>query len=573
LALDVRPAPFVTGGGLYARYLAGDAAVAALFSHPPAGLLSHPAAAPAGSAGSAGFADPARPADPASSAGSAARRALAVDREYRGNRADLAAALAALNARLGAPPQAVAAALALAEPGSLAVVSGQQAGLLGGPLYTLYKAAGAVALARQLRQALGRAVVPVFWAATEDHDLAEADHTWLLGRDERWRRLRYRPTTPVAGWSVGAVPLATAEVESVVAELSALLPDGLAAREAIGLARQCAAGAATYGEWFCRLMAALFGEHGLVVLDPMEPALRRLAAPGVAALLANPAGLARGLADGADAVRALGHEPQIEAHAEGGSGASGAHLFWYPEGTAGPRVALERILPSHSALAAEQPERFSGSVVTRPLLQDTVLPVVAYVAGPGEVAYYAMLRGCYEAIGLSMPLIWPRPAYTIVEPAIGHLLHKHGLAAPCLPGDLDAAALDITRRADTVGIDAMFDGAAGAVRGLYATIVPALAGVEDVLGRLAAQNGERVRRELEWLRRKAWQVARQRSAIQLGQVERIRNHLWPRRGPQERTAGVIGLLARYGAGAGGIVSDLVALDPGPPHLHRYLILR
>lgn len=555
-----RAARFVAGGALYQRYLAGDPAVAGRFHYPLPGPFADPPADP-----------PAGPPAVRSAAWAGALgRAAAVDREYAGDRAGLARALVELNRRLGAPPEALAGAAALGEPGSLALVTGQQAGLLGGPLYTLYKAAGALSLARALASGLGRRVIPVFWAATEDHDLAEVDHVWVMDRGQAWARLEYRPGPAPPGRSVGAIPLDGPELNRLLSELAAVLPGGYPAAEALALARSSAAGAATWGEWFCRLVAAIYGRYGLVVLDPMDPALRRLAAPGVAALLTEDEPLREGLRRGEAAVRELGLEPQLRVKYDD------TQLFWYPQGPSGRRAALPRrevAMASRREILAwvdREPDRFSGSVVARPLLQDFILPTVGYLAGPSEIAYYAMLRHCYEATGRTMPLVWPRPGYTVVEPAIERLLQKHGLSAPALPGDLDAAVQAAVRRADQLGIDARFDQVASSIDHLYAGLVPTLAGADPGLGRLAGQNRDRIQREVTWLRRKAWQVARQRAGVATGQLERVRNHLWPRGGPQERNSSLIGLLARCGMP---LAADLAALDPGPPFDHRYLVLR
>ena len=503
-------------------------------------------------------------------------RAQALASGYRGDRQALAASLVDYNRRIDAPEAALEAAERLAEPGALAVVAGQQAGLLTGPAYAIYKAAGAIALARRLAAELGRPVVPVFWAATEDHDLAEADHAWILNSAETWHRLRFQPTSPADGLSVGAVSLAGRVRDAVLSDLGASLPADRVAGGVLEVAAATGGRAGTLGEWFCRLLAAVFGPQGLVILDPMEPALRRLAAPGVVAALTNQAELASALAQGLASVGQLGFAPQLE------PGPSDAHVFFYPQGPGGPRRALVRTAagfglrdsagdqwaPSRlRELAAADPERFSGSVVTRPLFQDYMLPTVAHMAGPGEIAYYAALGGCYRAVGLSMPVIWPRPSYTVVEPAVAHLLRKQGLAEPDLPAALEAAEEAAVRAHDELSVEHMFDQLDARIDEAYRPVLATASRVDDVLGKLTEQNRRRVRRETIWLRRKAWQVARQRAATTRGQLGRIRTHLWPKDGPQERTACGLYYLARFGLG---FAADLTEVAPEPPFGHHYL---
>ncbi len=552
MTLTFRRAPFVPGGVLYRLYAGhGDPCAVRrareLFDH-----------------------------DPADPYGSAAGRVAAADEEYRGDRSALADALREENLRLGAGPAALAAIEKLRDPRALAVVTGQQTGLFTGPLYTLLKAVGATVFARRLEQNLGRPVVPVFWAATEDHDLAEADHAWLLDRAGAWRRVRYVPSQFRQGTSVGAVGLEAARVEAVLAELTATLPPGPVAGDAVALVAETGRASATLGEWSSRLIARLCGPLGLPVLDPMLPAVRRLAAPMVKDLLRQNAALGAGIARGAERVRSLGFEPQLE------SAPGEANLFHYPEGPSGPRRALVVDPQGRFALRGESralgtaeriaqlvdadPTRWSGNVATRPLLQDAILPTLAYLAGPGEVAYYAMLGDCYRAVGRTMPLILPRPSVTMIRQAIARLLGKRGLDLPDLPDSVEAARRSVIEAADDIRIDDTFAAAAADVDTVYDRLVPPLTRYDAVLGSLAEQNRERVRREMEWLRRKAWQVARQRSAERLSQLDRIKSALWPRGGPQERTASGIEFVAELGLE---FAAGLAGVDPGPPYCHYY----
>jgi bacillithiol biosynthesis cysteine-adding enzyme BshC len=509
----------------------------------------------------------------------AAQRASAVDREYDGDRAALAAVLQEAAAGLGGGAPARAAASRLALPGSLALVTGQQAGLLTGPLYTIYKAAGAIALARRMEAQLGRPVVPVFWAATEDHDLEEANQAWFAGPDGRWQALRCAVQPDRAGLSVGAIPLPAQAVRAVLDCLQALLPEGAGLDQVLDLAWSTAEHARTLGDWFCGLIQQLLGPLGMVVFDPMDPRLRSLAAGGVSRVLACNAALAESLARGARRVMEAGYDPQVPVDPRD------AQLFMYAEGPEGPRRALERdgergfvlrggggqrfSLEQLLDLAGKHPGRFSGNVVTRPILQDAVLPVLAYVAGPSETAYFGQYREAYEVMGMTMPLIWPRPSLTLVEPAVGRLMAKHGLGPGDVPSGLDAKREEILRACDPVGLDSLFARLKKDVDGAYAPVLPRLKALEAVLGHLAEENRGRVAREVGWLEGKARQALRQRAAAGLGQLSRIELALWPRRGPQERTANVLQYLARWGAG---LVSELSDLQPGPPFTHQYAYL-
>lgn len=522
-------------------------------------------------------------------AGEAARRASAVDREWSGDRDALAGALVKLNRSLGAHPAAVDAAGRLAAPGALAVVAGQQAGLFTGPLYTVFKALGAVALARHLEISLGRPVVPVFWAATEDHDLEEADHAWLMDPGGAWQKIRYLPRGLPSGLSVGAVPLQQGPLEQVMSRLAAVLPGGFAGPGLVDLvwttarAGREAGGdrpAATFGEWFCRLVAAILGPLGLPVADPMDPGLRALAAPGVRRILERGPAVEQALAAGTARVEAAGLAPQVRL------AAGEANLFFYPQGPAGPRHALvrtgdgklglrgdgpssEAAVGHYAALTFERPESFGGNVATRPLLQDEIFPTLAYIAGPGEVAYYGQYRELYHALGRTMPLIWHRPSLTLVTPPVGRLLERHSLEFDGLRAGLDRRRADLMQSADDAGAQGLLQGLEDQVSQAYEPVLAALAKLDGVLGKLAAENRRRVMDQTAWLAKKTRQVLRQRCQTSLSQLDRIQSAIWPRGQQQERVANILNYLAYCGPA---LVGELAGLPVGPPFAHHYAVI-
>jgi bacillithiol synthase len=371
-------------------------------------------------------------------------------------------------------------------------------------------------------------------------------------------------------------------LERILAGLAQALPGGYAGPQILEMVRESAFAATTYGDWFCRLIAGLLGPLGLPVLDPMAPAARALAAPGVRRILACGHDVERALGAGVTRIEAAGLAPQVQ------PAPGETNLFFYPQGPTGPRQALVyteagRLQPRGSTggndsgwdvdhflrLAGERPELFSGNVVTRPMLQDEMLPTLAYVAGPGEIAYYAQLKELYHALGRTMPLIWPRPSLTLVEPAVGRLLGRHGLSLAELPAGLDDRRNSLLRAADEAGVERLVEAMRRSVDEAYQPVVPALAAFDAVLGDLAAKNRRRVLDETGWLAKKARQVLTQRCRTGLGQLERVRSALWPRGGPQERMANIMYYLARYGPG---LIEELAQLPVGPPFEHHYALI-
>ncbi|HJZ83962.1 MAG TPA: bacillithiol biosynthesis cysteine-adding enzyme BshC [Polyangia bacterium] len=350
----------------------------------------------------------------------------------------LLAELRAQEASLPASPARRAHLDALAQPGTVAVVTGQQAGFLLGPLYTFYKAATAVVLARALEQEAGVRAVPVFWLQSEDHDFAEI------------ARLRVR----VPGGAVLELELSAGDTDErvavahrvlggeVAATLDALavalggLPHGA---EFLALVRaHYRPGASVVGA-FAGLLGAVFADEGLVLLDPRTPALARLAQPVYRTAITACDAIASALAERGRELRAAGFEEQV--HVRPGS----PLLFFHERAPDGPRFRLE---PSREAwllagskpsrtvtrselegLLERDPMRFSTSALLRPLVQDTLLPTAAYLAGPAEIAYFAQLPPLYAQLGLEPPIVAPRARFRCLEPATSALLGKLGLQA------------------------------------------------------------------------------------------------------------------------------------------------
>lgn len=476
-------------------------------------------------------------------------RRRAVARAARPLAPAVAEALAAQNARV-APSAARDAHLAALRAGAAAVVTGQQVGLFLGPLFTVYKAASAIRVARALQEETGAPVVPIFWLQTEDHDLPEIAACHV----------------PRAHGPGLALTLA-ADAANRHSIAHRLLPDDLtAALAALGvelghlphapahlqrLARHYRPGR-TWGDAFAGVLAELFAPEGLLLLDPRDPALAAAGAPLHRRALLESAPLAAALATRDQALADAGFAPPVHVR-------PGAPLaFFHPDGGDGPRYRLEpagdgfalvgrnqRVTPAAllAALDAE-PLRFSSSALLRPLVQDALLPTAAYVGGPGEVAYFAQLAPLYDALGIAMPLIVPRARLSVVEPAGARLLDRLGMSAADAhrPEDELLAAV---RRGDGPADDlaarllAPFDAALEAARG---EIEPLGEGARAALGKTR----QTVESAVQRLAAKVAQARNHADAELVEAVRRLQRQLFPGGVPQERVYGLPWFAARHG---------------------------
>jgi bacillithiol biosynthesis cysteine-adding enzyme BshC len=340
---------------------------------------------------------------------------------------------------------------ALAQPGTTAVVTGQQVALFLGPLYSFYKAASAIAVARALERESGTRCVPVFWLQTEDHDFDEINHCHVLTPEGEVLRLEVGEESGGPGASRVSVrhrllgPGVTAALRQLEASLGRLPGAG----EFLELLGAHYRPEATLSDAFAGVMAALFAEEGLILLDPRDPAIAKLAAPIHRLAITSAGPVADLLLQRARSLEGAGFEAQV--HVRPGSPLS----FFHPERPEGPRYRLaphgadwalvgrEEVL-SHAELLRtleQEPLRFSSSALLRPILQDSLLPTVAYVGGPGEINYLAQLPPLYGLFGLTPPMIIPRARFRLLEPRTRSLLETLGLR----PQEIERAPEELAR--------------------------------------------------------------------------------------------------------------------------------
>lgn len=461
--------------------------------------------------------------------------------------------------------------LAALAAGGCAVVTGQQVGLFLGPLFTIYKAATAVRLAAALQNQTGRAVVPIFWLQTEDHDLPEIARCVLPRRHEPAFTIAADIATDNRS-SIAHVRLPDTIhgcIEQLRLELGQL-PHAQAHLERI--ARHYRPGRG-WGEAFAGLLSELFEPEGLLVLDPRTPELAQLAAPVHRRALEHSDALSEALLAQNAALTRAGFAATV--HVRGDSPLS----FFHPAGAPGPRTRLrksaerfeelqsgrEHTLAELLARLEREPLCFSSSALLRPIVQDSLLPTAAYVGGPAEVAYFAQLPPLYEAFGLELGLVVARARVRLIEPAAARLLGRLSLSA----ADVQRGEPDLLAQlalADNPGarppVPEQFE--RELLRRFEATLDQALAGLPSTLTHGLAAHADKTRAKLRLTSHKL----AQRYAAELlrhdsqrrSELQRLKHLLFPDGAPQERVFGLPYYAARYGERAL-IERILEAVDP------------
>lgn len=428
--------------------------------------------------------------------------------------------------------------------GAAAAVTGQQVGLFGGPLFSLYKALTAVKLADLASQS-GVECVPVFWLATEDHDLAEVNQVSIPGPDGSIQRF-VAATEALLDAPVGTVIFGE-ELQSLLQQAAHLLGDS----EIVVALRDSYRPGQTFGGAFARLYTRLFAEWGVILLDASDPELHNVAAPLYRAAIERAAEIDDALLACGKDLESAGYHQQVKVTS------SSALLFALHDGarvpvhrnTAGSEFEIQGEKISQRELLARvdaAPEDFSPNVLLRPVVQDYLLPTLAYTGGSAEVAYFAQAAVVYEKLlGRVTPIV-PRFAATLVEPKLKSLLDRYSLGLPDLFHGPEHLREQLAARTLPNELRSAFENAEASVK-------KSLAGVRASLERLdktlvdAADNAEaKMHHQLESLRTKAARAELRQAEVLSRHAQLLSNALYPNKTLQEREIGGIYFLTRYG---------------------------
>jgi bacillithiol biosynthesis cysteine-adding enzyme BshC len=466
---------------------------------------------------------------------------------------------------------------ALAGGGTAVVVTGQQVGLFLGPLYSFYKAASAVAAARTLAAEAGARVVPLFWLQTEDHDYAEIAPCSVADEDGAPVTLTLAPERDEEARVSLAHRRLGPEISALVDALASTLGAAPEAARVVAAVRAAYVPGRAPAQAFAHLLATIFAEEGLLILDPRDARVAALAAPLYRRALDEADTLEAALHGRGAALAMAGFDEQIPVR----DGC--ALLFFHRLSAAGPRFRLRREgaawrlagaaeTVDEAALAAalaHDPLRLSTSALLRPLVQDALLPTAAYVGGPAEVSYFAQLEPLYDAFGMERPLVIPRARFRVLDAPARRRLAQLGLTA-------DEAARP---RAELLARLAAGAGAVGpapeALRELVAArIAPAVEELTRVaaltdghLARPAARTRATVERALGRFIERYARTRLERDDVVTGRLDKLQRALTPGGVPQERFYGWPSLAARHGAGAlKRLVLERLARAPFPTTL-------
>jgi bacillithiol biosynthesis cysteine-adding enzyme BshC len=499
---------------------------------------------------------------PATSAVTRAARKL----DYPGERrAEVTSILRRQNIALGAGAETLSN-LDRLENGAVAVVSGQQVGLFSGPGYSIYKALTAVQIAEELTRS-GIPAVPVFWMATEDHDLDEVRHTtWF----EQGRLVRFElPAAAETERPVGRIPLGT-QIGPLVQEAAELLAkqgSDLLAQYLIESYRP----EETYGSAFGKLFTRLFAQQGLILMDPLDTGLHKVAAPIYQHALAERDALNEKLLQRGKDLDRAGFDAQVKVTSRS------TLLFCVNEG--GRQVitaSAEKFQSGEKAWSREElvhlthtePENFSPNALFRPVVQDYLLPTAAYIAGPAEISYFAQSEVVYRYLLGRMPVMLPRVGFTLVDAKANKLLRRYGLTVEDVWAGSQRLRHKMERQSVPGSLSKNFDRDQKQMAMMLAQLSKQMEKLDPTLKGTVERARKRIEYHIEKLRRKAGRAQDQKTGLIAAHEQHLESLLNPHKVLQERELCLLPFLARWGAGG---LSELQKLSSGKKIGHHFIL--
>jgi bacillithiol synthase len=456
-------------------------------------------------------------------------------------------------------PGASAALTELKKPDAVAVVTGQQVGLFSGPAYTVYKAVTAVQLAKRLREQ-GRPAVPVFWLATEDHDLAEVDHAWIYDAQGSPQKLTGR--MKATGGPVGQAVLEDLPFDKLAEALSPFE----FGKDVLALVKRTYRPGATLGGAFRELVGEILKDLGLLFLDPLDPQIRALAAP----FLAEAAGQAReitaALQERNAELEAAGYHAQV--HVEKDS--SPVFVLDNEQRTAlrlqnGGFKAKERTYSVDDL--QKRAADISPNALLRPVMQDYLLPTVAYVGGPAEVAYMAQAQVLYRKLLGRMPVIFPRNGFTLLDQRAQKLSERYQMQVAELLDYDERVRLHLAQKLVPTQLNERFTAAERVIGEELERLSRELKSFDPTLEASAQKSAAKVAYQFQKLQQKTARETMRRNERASQDASYLLNLIYPHRHLQERFYSILPFLAQHGLDLVGKLLEQARLDC-PDHLVR-----
>lgn len=436
--------------------------------------------------------------------------------------------------------------------GAKVVIGGQQAGLWTGPLLVVHKVVSIIKAAQSASEQLTKEVVPVFWIAGEDHDWDEVNHTFVITPDQHLKKLSISRDA-ANRTSVSRTVIDFEQWQEVISALNESLPGSEFKEQLFDQLEAIAKQSASLSQFFAGMLSMLFGEYGLVLIDSDDPNVRRIESAMFKKLLDRNDELEQAYHHAAKAVTNMGYSLQADVNEHS------ANLFLFVEESNNDRILLykengqyrDRKGQYHwtkeqiDELVVSKPQCFSNNVLTRPLMQDYLFPVLATVLGPGEISYWALTKGAFDVLGMEMPIIVPRMSYTLVEGIIAKNMAKYELSFADVMDHFEERKKEWLRDQDELHIADKFQKAKEQFVEIYAPLIELAGSIQSGLTKLGDTNMNKIVEQMTYMESKTIDAQQKQFEAAIRQLDRIELTLKPSGKPQERVLSMISYWNRY----------------------------
>ena len=455
---------------------------------------------------------------------------------------------------------------------SVFIITGQQAGLFGGPLYTLYKAMHTVRLAEILTEKTGRNVAPIFWVASDDHDFDEVSGIGMRSREGGLKKLEYFPENYKQGAPVGEITLDNG-ISQAVESLSENNSGGAFSEKFLNIVRESWVPGRKWNEAFSMQMAHLFDEHGLIIIDPRWNGVKKLFSEITAAEIENPLKTTALVNIEAEKLKNAGITRPLQ------KPETSTNLFIELEGSRHPIkfengnfIAGEKVFKKRELLSMLEnfPEKMSPGAALRPVCQDYFLPVAAQICGPGERIYISQLNPVYKFLGVKNPVLWPRASFTVADPKVMRISEKENIPLEKMFSGADRIISEMSLNTFPPGIESRINSIEESTEEGYGKLADEISLLDPTLADSVKKDMGKALFIIEKIRERALRSHKSRMDLKKNRISSVSDFLTPLNKPQERYFGTDSILSVLENGG---FEEIIKLASPQEELHRIIINR
>ena len=486
---------------------------------------------------------------------------------FQGSRPDTVSLLTDFNSRFDPPEIVLSNIRSLENENTYAVVTGQQPMIFGGTLFTIYKTLTAIIYCKHFSRQTGNHFVPVFWLGDEDHDFDEVAELHLFSQsglnDFKWETQKNRQQR------TADIQLQE-DFEDLKKNIKKTLGDTDFTDDLWTTIENAYSRGTTVGDAFGKLMTQLFGHHGLILAGSNDPAIKKLCRPVIVASVEKQEDIYRSLRETSENLEKTGYHSQVKVQpsnlfriAEDGSRfkLDVKDGVWRDDSGNFNNVSQDQLI----SMIKKDPENFSPNVFLRPLIQDFLLPTIAYVGGPGEISYYAQMKGAYEIFDQTMPAILPRFSCTLVESSIKRALDSLPFKWTEYNRRIEDLESDFVDQSDKPDIESIIGSWKEEVEELTERMKPLIGEIDPTLENTAGKASASFFNELDKLKGKMYRSVKEQEKVQVNRISKVQEALFPNGNLQEREIAFIYFMNKYGSG---IWDDLLEeLSEFKPNTH------